>query len=299
MNRYQRTGFLLLTVLVLSGCEPEPLPDREAALASLVAAERAFSQTSVEQGQRTAFLAYLAEGAIIFSPTPTDARAVYTERPEAPTMLVWQPAFADIAATGDLGYTTGPWTFSDSTGTPVGYGHYVTVWRGQPDSTWRVEIDAGIGHPQHETPAPDHVASPNDDTWIRARRKLYQEAARVSMLKADRDLAEASLERGSAAAFSAVLADSVRFYRDGVFPRTGKAAMVEMLRQEAGVLSWVPIDAAISRAGDLGYTYGLPTFKATPEDTTTSSNSYLRIWKAQPDSTWHLVVDLAAPVPPG
>ena len=286
-------------LLVLIGCEPEPLPDREAALASLVAAERAFSQASVEQGQRTAFLDYLAEGSIIFSPTPTDARTVYTERPEAATTLVWHPAFADIAATGDLGYTTGPWTFSDSAGTPLFYGHYVTVWRVQPDSTWRVEIDAGISHPRHETPAPEHIATPGDSAWIRARRKLYQEAARVSMLKADRDLAQASLEGGSTAAYSAVLADSVRFYRDGAFPGMGKAAMIEMLRQQSGVLSWVPINAAISRAGDLGYTYGLTIFKATPQDTSTTSDSYLRIWKAQPDSTWLLVVDLAAPVPPG
>ena len=293
-----RTGFiLLLAVIVLIGCESEPLPDSEAALASLVATERAFSQASVEHGQRTAFLGYLAEGSIIFSPTPTDARALYTERPEAPTTLVWHPAFADIAATGDLGYTTGPWTFSDSTGAAIAYGHYVTVWRVQPDSTWRVEIDAGVSHPSHERPAPEHVATPGDSSWIRARRKLYQEAARVSMLKADRDLAQASLEGGSAAAFSAVLADSVRFYRDGVFPGIGKAAMVDMLRQQSGVLSWVPINAAISRAGDLGYTYGLTTFKAAPQDTSTTSNSYLRIWKAQPDSTWLLVVDLVAPVP--
>ena len=40
---------LMLTALVLVGCAPEPLPDREAALASLVAAERAFAQMSVEE----------------------------------------------------------------------------------------------------------------------------------------------------------------------------------------------------------------------------------------------------------
>ena len=51
----------LSALFVLIGCAPEPLPDREEALASLVAAERAFAQTSVEQGQRTAFLEYLAE----------------------------------------------------------------------------------------------------------------------------------------------------------------------------------------------------------------------------------------------
>ena len=291
-----RWSLLLCAVLVLAGCGPEPLPDRDVSLASLVAAERAFAQTSVEQGRRTAFLEYLAEGSIIFSPTPTDGRAVYTQRSETPTTLAWQPVFADVAATGDLGYTTGPWTFSDSAGTPVSYGHYVSVWRVQPDSTWRVEIDAGISHPLHETPAPAHVASPNDSTAARALRKLYQESARVALLRTDRELAVASEERGAVEAFRPFLTDSVRIYRPGAFPSMGRAAMEEVLARDVGVLTWRPITAAVSRAGDLGYTYGLATFRAATDDTTAASRTYFRIWKAQPDSVWRIVIDLASPI---
>lgn len=290
-----------LTTLVLAGCAPEPLPDREAVLASLVAAERAFAQTSVEQGMRTAFLEYLADESIIFNPTPTDGRAVYTQRPETPATLAWHPAVADVASTGDLGYTTGPWTFSDSVGTPVAHGHYVSVWRVQPDSTWRVEVDAGISHPPHQTPAPARVATPADTTAARALRKLYQEAARVALLRTDRELAMASEERGAVAAFRPFLTDSVRIYREGAFPRIGRAAMEALLAREAeaGVLTWRPITAAVSQAGDLGYTYGLATFRAASGDTTTASSAYFRIWKAQPDSIWRLVLDLAAPIPSG
>ncbi len=294
-----RWSFCLCIVLILIGCEPEPLPDRGEALASLVAAERAFAQLSVEQGTRTAFLEYLAEESIIFSPTPTDGRAVYTERSEAPTTLAWQPAFADVAATGDLGYTTGPWTFSDSTGTPTVYGHYVSVWRVQPDSTWRVEIDAGIFHPQHETPAPDRVVSTGASTADRALRKLYQEAARVALLRTDRELAVASEERGAVQAFRPFLTDSVRVYRNGAFPGIGPAAMEEVLARDAenGVLTWRPISATVSQAGDLGYSYGLATFRAASGDTSATSSSYFRVWKIQPDSVWRLVVDLASPIP--
>ena len=57
--------FLLSALVAPFTCTPEPLPDTEAAWDALVAAERAFSQMSVEQGQRTAFLEYLAEASIM------------------------------------------------------------------------------------------------------------------------------------------------------------------------------------------------------------------------------------------
>ena len=296
--RPPRTVFLPLALCLFLGCTAEPLPDTGEALAALVEAERAFAQTSVEEGMRHAFLDFLADDAIIFRPTPTNGQQWFADRPESPGTLDWQPVFADVADTGDLGYTTGPYSFSDSTGMPLAHGHYVSVWRLQPDSTWRVEIDAGINHPPPETPAPDRVAFPSDSMRADALSKLYRESARVNLLKTDRDLAEASAAQGSVAAFSAVLADSIRVYRDGVFPQIGKRALEAVLARDAGVLTWVPIDAEVSQAGDMGYTYGLATFRAAATDTTTTSSSYLRIWKRAPEGAWTLVLDLASPVPP-
>ena len=288
---------LSLILCLLLGCAPEPLPDSDTALASLVEAERAFARTSVEEGTRHAFLEFLADDAIVFRPTPTNGKEWFAPRPESSRTLAWQPVFADVADTGDLGYTTGPYSVSDSTGALLAHGHYVTVWRLQADSTWRVEIDAGSSHPQPETPAPDRIASPDDTTTSEALNKLYRESARVNLLKTDRDMAEASAAQGSVAAFSAVLADSVRFYRSGAFPQIGKAAMEAMLARGAGVLSWVPVNAEVSQAGDLGYTYGLATFRASTDDSTAASSTYLRIWKRPPDGSWTLVLDLAAPLP--
>ena len=70
-----------------------------------------------------------------------------------------------------------------------------------------------------------------------------------------------------------------------------------MLARDAGVLTWVPIDAEVSQAGDLGYTYGLATFRASAADTTAASSTYLRIWKRPPGGLWRLVLDLASPIP--
>jgi len=280
----------------LAGCAPEPLPDRQAVLETLIEAERAFARASVEQGMRSAFLAYLADASVLFRPMPTDGKAWFEASPEVSGTLAWRPVFADVADTGDFGYTTGPWTYSDSAGTPVSYGQYVSAWRKQADGTWRVEIDTGIGHPQPERPQPEAVATPFDTTTSVALRDLYVEAARVSLLKADRDLAEASEAQGSVAAFGAVLADSVRFYRDGSRPGIGKRAMEDLLAREAGVLTWRSIGAEVSQAGDLGYAYGLATFRAAT-DTTTTTSTYVRFWKRPPDGAWRIVLDLATLVP--
>ena len=53
----------------------------------------------------------------------------------------WSPAKADVASSGDLGYTAGTYrlTRNDSAGTPVTEtGKYVEVWKKDPRGTWKV-----------------------------------------------------------------------------------------------------------------------------------------------------------------
>jgi len=56
----------------------------------------------------------------------------------------WHVDRADVARSGDLGYTSGAYetTFSDPTGKTVSdRGKYVTVWKRQKDGTWKVSLD--------------------------------------------------------------------------------------------------------------------------------------------------------------
>jgi ketosteroid isomerase-like protein len=64
----------------------------------------------------------------------------------ASTSLRWEPRAAEASTSGDLGYTLGDYATEgvDRQGLPVrARGHYVTVWRRQPDGTWRVVVDIG------------------------------------------------------------------------------------------------------------------------------------------------------------
>ena len=58
--------------------------------------------------------------------------------------ISWHVDRADVARSGDLGYTSGAYemTFKDATGKPVSdKGKYVTVWKKQKDGTWKVLLD--------------------------------------------------------------------------------------------------------------------------------------------------------------
>ncbi|MFW6089129.1 MAG: YybH family protein [Gemmatimonadota bacterium] len=59
--------------------------------------------------------------------------------------ITWDPNYAEVASSGDLGYTVGRYeqrTLAD--GEPVvESGAYLTVWRRQEDGSWKVKADIG------------------------------------------------------------------------------------------------------------------------------------------------------------
>lgn len=68
----------------------------------------------------------------------------YLDRPDV--SLRWTPARADIAAGGDLGWTTGSYVFRGTgpDGDPIeSRGRYVSIWRQQEDGSWKVVMDLG------------------------------------------------------------------------------------------------------------------------------------------------------------
>src|SRR5262249_11512065 len=118
------------------------------ALQSLVDAERGFSRTSVEQGMRDAFLGNLADDGIVFQPLPVNGKSVWAARAKPASTLIWEPAFAEVSAAGDLGYTTGPWELRPQADAdrPTLHGHFHTVWRRAPGGPWKVAVDIGGAH---------------------------------------------------------------------------------------------------------------------------------------------------------
>src|SRR5207248_506066 len=87
---------------------------------SLVAAEVAFARRAATRNTRDAFVENLAPDAVLFDPLPVNGHDLYAARPVTKAKLVWTPAYAAIAASGNFGVTSGPWEY-----TPTGDLHYL------------------------------------------------------------------------------------------------------------------------------------------------------------------------------
>lgn len=284
-------------VLLLGGLMT--LAGGAADLKSLLAAERAFSRLSETRGIREAFLANLADEAIVFRPRPVAGKKVYTERETIPGLLTWRPEFADISTAGDLGYTTGPYEVRKEKPeeTPIIFGHYVSLWRVQRDGSWKVVVDCGIRHPRPAPPAPDFEAG--GPIMPASVPSAVMEKERTALLAFDGNLSTASQKSGFLGVYRDNLSAEARLYRPSFLPAVGKAAALELLAKSNGLLTWEPIDAHVSRAGDLGYSFGTAKLvnSAQGRDEIVGY-SYLRIWKKASSGQWHIVLDVATEIPP-
>lgn len=293
---------IMVLALLLTGAAQKV--DVVPALQSLVDTERAFSRASGEKGTRESFLMFIADDGILFRPAAVAGKKWMLEHPQPPNpkrpLLSWQPIFADIAVAGDMGYTTGPWEFKQDINDEkaVAFGNFITVWKKQPDGTWKFAIDLGISNPQPAAPAtPWKAPASRLESARKTMGSPALDSARSALAARDREFSEASAKHGAAGAFKAYAADDVRLFRNDSFPFVGSYTAAAMLATNKDIWSWKPDFADISRSGDLGYTYG--TYELRSGDaakTLTGKGNYLRIWKRE-GGVLKVVVDVADPQP--
>jgi ketosteroid isomerase-like protein len=119
-----------------------------------------------------------------------------------------------------------------------------------------------------------------------------------SLVQAEKDFAQMSMEKGMREAFLANLADDGIVFDPG--PLNGKTVYAKRAASD-GQLTWQPIFADVAFAGDLGYTTGPWEYKKNRADEKPSAyGQFFSIWKRQNDGKWKLVldggVDNAAPI---
>jgi len=255
---------------------------------------------------RASFLAFIADDGLLFRPGPVSGKKWWTERPERPGLLSWEPVYADVSRAGDIGYTTGPWEFRPGgpADKPVGHGQFMTIWGKQPGGAWKFLLDIGTSNP---APAglPPSLTFSSDFRKNTDKDKLNVNTAKVrdELLRLERDFAAASA-KDTAAAFDAEAADDIRLMRDGHFPFVGKDAMRKALAAERGTLTWEPAQAVAARSGELGYTYGTYELRRAASASAVERGHYVRIWKKKSgggkksDERWKVVLDLLNPLPP-
>jgi ketosteroid isomerase-like protein len=108
-----------------------------------------FSTMSVKEGMQKAFLAYFADSGVMLRDNgyPLVGReslvSMFANRTDTSFILSWEPVFARIAKSGELGYTYGYYTRTIKTTGTVSKGTYVTIWEKQKDGTWKFVMDTG------------------------------------------------------------------------------------------------------------------------------------------------------------
>ncbi len=259
-------------------------------LDSLVNAERSFAKAATEKGIRDSFLEYFSADAIAFNPAPVSATARLRSRPSRPFSeyeLRWEPRTGDVAASGELGWLTGPSTFIDHTSpspTPQ-HGNYLSVWRRQAGGAWRVFIDVGSEPPQPVAFAPGFTRFSLPSRYVGREEKA---SAVVSLLDADKALNSKMSMVGAGSAYAAVTTDGSRLHRSGFMPQLGSTAIREWLNANASPMSASTGSADSASSGDLGYSYGTYEIKrASPEH-----GAYVRVWQRDGTGKWLLVADV-------
>jgi ketosteroid isomerase-like protein len=276
------------------------------ALQAMVDTERAFAKMSGDVGTRQAFLAFIGDEGILFRPRAVRGKQWFAEHPAPQSdkrpLLSWYPAVAGIARAGDMGYTTGPWEFKSDIheAKSVAWGHFLTVWKREPDGAWKFAIDLGISHPEPAQPEAQWALPQNYKTPKASKGNPIANASvlTTALLARDREFSQASMKLGARAAFADYAMPEVRIYREGKFPLRGLDLAPAVLPAGSGVWTWEPAAGDVSLSDDLGYTYGsYQIFGDELAAKTIEAGNYFRIWKKE-KGNWKVIFDLTNPIPP-
>ncbi len=246
---------------------------RQPTVQDIVRAERDFSALSAKIGRRKAFLANFAPDCIVFAPGPVNGIKRTTADPEGQGSLTWEPTRAEIANSGDVGYTTGPWTYR--IGDKVVLGQYFSVWKVQPDGKWKVVIDAGSGNAdgsQKGLTIPNRNYRPQEGSW-------FGPSERNALFAADRTLSESPKDLGKWSW------PDLYLLQDGSLPMRGQDAL-KGIRTPAKETT---IDGDISTSGEFGYTYGSTEREG-------KKGNYVRVWRKNRADEWKVAVYVSLPV---
>lgn len=141
---------LLASSFALTSFAREKTPEGADLLRKL---EAAFAKSVSERGH-DAFVSYFAEDGVELE----DGGGIKTKddmQKEGPwpsdLSLTWAPVKAEMAASGDLGYTYGNYELKsrDKDGKVVTRnGKYTSIWKRQKDGSWKVVLDMGNSSPE-------------------------------------------------------------------------------------------------------------------------------------------------------
>ena len=108
----------------------------------------AFSQLSEEKGRNAAFIEYADSDATMLRSFSMPVKGkdsvinLFKAHPDSTIKLSWIPIYADVAHSGDLGYTYGTYSITLN-GTDTHGGTYCTIWKKDGTGKWKFLLGTG------------------------------------------------------------------------------------------------------------------------------------------------------------
>lgn len=164
-------SLLVFLALCTGALASHAAPDKEQLKKEVAAMEDRFSAMAQEKGVLAAFEHFAAPDVAFIDTDPRQFRGPDAVRKRmsgfpAGATLKWSASFTDVSDDGSLGYNYGRYEMR-STGPDgqerVGTGWFLTIWKRQPDGTWRYVMDTGAPDRPAPTPKPDDSAKPGDN----------------------------------------------------------------------------------------------------------------------------------------
>jgi ketosteroid isomerase-like protein len=253
----------------------------------MVATEKAFAAATVELGVRDGFLTFFADDSIELnggkdgaSATVGRAKDGLKARPAPhlplPNRLMWEPFTGQMAADGNIGWLTGAAVSLNLATNEIVYkGAYFSVWKKQPDGTWKVWLDHGIALPSVWQDATPFRAAAEPDTGS------------VGTPGESLDAVERSLASGGEP-WRARLAATVRVHDDGHMPVVGREAAVDFAARERQTIKFSLLTLEQAGSDDLSFALG-------GYDAMTSSGlqhgTWIRAWRRDVTRRWRIVFE--------
>ena len=134
---------VLMILLLISCSQKNPTSDPKV----LMDADSAFSDYSVKNGYQKAFVEFAHDSVVLLKPNrmPIIGKQSliesYKGRNDSNIVLIWKPAKALMAQSGELGYTYGFWTLIAQKDTSRGT--YLTIWKKDAAGHWKFIADTG------------------------------------------------------------------------------------------------------------------------------------------------------------
>jgi ketosteroid isomerase-like protein len=273
--------FSVLAMLLAVAVARPALAQMRADPAMAADAEKAFAADALALGDKRAFQKWAAPDGLVFAPDPVNAQQNLAKEPDdkGEPSLVWWPRWAGMSRSGDLGFTTGPFSYDGQL-----RGTYFTVWARQPDGGLKWIFDGSLATDPNGEPGPMSHADYLDmaDAGSGSAEAALKEVAELEAAVARRALSSTRV------ALLREMADDGRIAGSASPPATRRAAFELELATRPDRMQLTSLGARASSAGDMVFTWG----EARSEG---GRAHYVRIWQKRA-AGWKLVFDGLMPL---